>query len=116
LSPHCSVKRCKKLKVRSASEVSLESDGEIFGNSPFDIEIYLQQSWLKLEILTINDMKSLVIQVRKTWFEVRIFISLSIVTTVTIFSFLSFKNTPSTLEIAGGCLDYQLDHQSAMDI
>jgi YegS/Rv2252/BmrU family lipid kinase len=39
LSPHCSVKRCKKLKVRSASDVSLESDGEIFGNSPFDIEI-----------------------------------------------------------------------------
>ena len=47
-------------------------------------------------------MKSLVVQVRKTWFEVRIFISLSIVMTVTIFSFLSFKNTPSTVEIAGG--------------
>lgn len=39
LSPYCSVKRCKKLKVRSDIEVSLESDGEILGNSPFDIEI-----------------------------------------------------------------------------
>jgi YegS/Rv2252/BmrU family lipid kinase len=39
LSPHCSIKRCKKLKVRSTIEVSLESDGEILGNSPFDIEI-----------------------------------------------------------------------------
>jgi S-adenosylmethionine-diacylglycerol 3-amino-3-carboxypropyl transferase len=46
-------------------------------------------------------MKSLVVQVRKTWFEVRIFISLSIVTIVTAFSFLLFKNAPSTLEIAG---------------
>jgi YegS/Rv2252/BmrU family lipid kinase len=39
LSPHCSVKRCKKLQIRSDIEVSLESDGEILGNSPFDIEI-----------------------------------------------------------------------------
>jgi diacylglycerol kinase (ATP) len=39
LSPHCSIKRCKKLKVRSDNEVSLESDGEVLGNSPFDIEI-----------------------------------------------------------------------------
>ena len=46
-------------------------------------------------------MKSLVIQFRKTWFESRIFISLSIVTIVTTISFLLFANTPSTLEIAG---------------
>jgi diacylglycerol kinase family enzyme len=39
LSPHCTIKRCKKLKVRSTIEVPLESDGEILGNSPFDIEI-----------------------------------------------------------------------------
>jgi diacylglycerol kinase (ATP) len=39
LSPHCSIKRCKKLKVRSDIEVIMESDGEILGNSPFDIEI-----------------------------------------------------------------------------
>jgi diacylglycerol kinase (ATP) len=39
LSPHCSVKRCKKLNVRSTIDVPLESDGEILGNSPFDIEI-----------------------------------------------------------------------------
>jgi S-adenosylmethionine-diacylglycerol 3-amino-3-carboxypropyl transferase len=51
-------------------------------------------------------MKSIVIQVRKTWFEVRIFISLSIVTLVTILSFLSFKNTASTLEIAGSWIGF----------
>jgi diacylglycerol kinase (ATP) len=38
-SPYCSIKRCKKLKVRSDIEVLMESDGEIIGNSPFDIEI-----------------------------------------------------------------------------
>jgi S-adenosylmethionine-diacylglycerol 3-amino-3-carboxypropyl transferase len=46
-------------------------------------------------------MKSLLVKVRKTWFELRIFISLSIVSIFTILSFLSFKNTQSTLEIAG---------------
>ncbi|MGC1392016.1 MAG: DUF3419 family protein [Bacteroidales bacterium] len=46
-------------------------------------------------------MKSLLVKVRKTWFEIRIFISLSIVSIFTILSFLSFKNTQSTLEIAG---------------
>src|SRR5664280_65771 len=46
-------------------------------------------------------MKSLVIQFRKTWFESRIFISLSIVTIVTTISFILFANTPSTLEIVG---------------
>lgn len=39
LAPDCSVKRCKKLKILSDSEVSLEADGEVLGNSPFDIEI-----------------------------------------------------------------------------
>ena len=38
-SPHCSIKRCKKLQIRSDNEVFLEGDGEILGNSPFDIEI-----------------------------------------------------------------------------
>jgi len=39
LSPHCTIKRCKKLKVRSTIDSASESDGEILGNSPFDIEI-----------------------------------------------------------------------------
>ena len=39
---------------------------------------------------------------RKTWFEVRIFISLSIVTVISALSFLSFKNYPSSIELAGG--------------
>jgi diacylglycerol kinase (ATP) len=39
LSPHFSIKRCKKLKIRSDTKVSLEADGEMLGNSPFDIEI-----------------------------------------------------------------------------
>jgi S-adenosylmethionine-diacylglycerol 3-amino-3-carboxypropyl transferase len=47
-------------------------------------------------------MKSFFVRIRKTWFEVRIFISLSIVTVISAFSFLSFKNYPSSIEIAGG--------------
>lgn len=39
LSPYFSIKRCKKLQIRSDIEVTLESDGEMLGNSPFDIEI-----------------------------------------------------------------------------
>jgi YegS/Rv2252/BmrU family lipid kinase len=39
MSPHCSITRCKKLKIMSDVEVSLESDGELLGKSPFDIEI-----------------------------------------------------------------------------
>jgi diacylglycerol kinase (ATP) len=39
LSPHFSIKKCKKLKIRSDFVISLEADGEILGNSPFDIEI-----------------------------------------------------------------------------
>jgi YegS/Rv2252/BmrU family lipid kinase len=39
LSPYFSIKRCKKLQIRSDIEISLESDGEMLGNSPFNIEI-----------------------------------------------------------------------------
>jgi diacylglycerol kinase family enzyme len=39
LSPHFSINRCKKLMIRSDQAVSLEADGEMLGNSPFDIEI-----------------------------------------------------------------------------
>jgi S-adenosylmethionine-diacylglycerol 3-amino-3-carboxypropyl transferase len=45
-------------------------------------------------------------QIRKTWFEIRIFISLSIVTTISFLSFLLFKNDPSTIEIAGRSLGF----------
>jgi len=38
-SPHFSIHRCKKLKIRSDIAISLEADGEMLGNSPFDIEI-----------------------------------------------------------------------------
>jgi YegS/Rv2252/BmrU family lipid kinase len=38
-SPHFSVKRCKKIEIRSDLKVSAESDGEVLGFSPFDIEI-----------------------------------------------------------------------------
>ena len=47
-------------------------------------------------------MKSIFVRLRKTWFEVRIFISLSIVTVISALSFLAFKNYPSSIEIAGG--------------
>ena len=46
-------------------------------------------------------MQSFFVQIRKTWFEVRIFISLSIVMIISILSFLVFKNNPSIIEIAG---------------
>ena len=39
LSPFFSVKKCKKLQIRSDFDLSLESDGEILGNSPFDIQV-----------------------------------------------------------------------------
>jgi diacylglycerol kinase (ATP) len=38
-STHFSIKRCKKIKIRSDSEILLESDGEMIGISPADIEI-----------------------------------------------------------------------------
>ena len=49
-------------------------------------------------------MNTSLAQIRKTWFEIRIFISLSIVTIISFLSFLLFKNDPSTLEIAGRSL------------
>jgi len=39
--------------------------------------------------------------IRQTWFEVRIFISLSIVLIISLLSFLAFKNTPVIIETAG---------------
>jgi len=38
-SPYFTIKRCKKLKIRSDIQVSLEADGEMLGVSPFDIEL-----------------------------------------------------------------------------
>ncbi len=46
-------------------------------------------------------MQSFIIRIRKTWFEIRIFISLSIVLIITTLSFLVFRDNPSILEIAG---------------
>jgi len=46
-------------------------------------------------------MKPLFIRIRKTWFEVRIFISLSIVLIISLLSFLVFKDTLTNVEIAG---------------
>jgi S-adenosylmethionine-diacylglycerol 3-amino-3-carboxypropyl transferase len=46
-------------------------------------------------------MKTSAVQIRKTWFEVRIFISLSIVITISTISFLGFKNSSSIIETAG---------------
>jgi S-adenosylmethionine-diacylglycerol 3-amino-3-carboxypropyl transferase len=51
-------------------------------------------------------MNNSIRQVRKTWFEIRIFISLSIVILISILSFLLFKNDPSTIEIAGKSLGF----------
>ncbi len=39
LSPYFTIKRCKRLKIRSDNPVLLEADGEILGVSPFNIEI-----------------------------------------------------------------------------
>ncbi len=41
------------------------------------------------------------IRVRKPWFESRIFISLSIVIVISMFSFLAFDDTPTVIETAG---------------
>jgi len=46
-------------------------------------------------------MKTSLVQIRKTWFEIRIFISLSIVIIISTISFLVFKNSSSIIEIAG---------------
>ncbi len=47
-------------------------------------------------------MKAFFVRIRKMWFEMRIFISLSIVIIISLLSFLSFKNSSSIIEIAGG--------------
>jgi diacylglycerol kinase (ATP) len=52
LSPYFSVKRCKKLQIRSDNEIFMEGDGEILGNSPFDIEIL--PSAIKVKCTNIN--------------------------------------------------------------
>lgn len=46
-------------------------------------------------------MKTSIVQIRKTWFEVRIFISLSIVIIISTISFLGFRNSSSIIETAG---------------
>lgn len=38
-SPYFSIKRCKKLRIRSDNKIFMESDGEVLGNSPFEIEM-----------------------------------------------------------------------------
>jgi S-adenosylmethionine-diacylglycerol 3-amino-3-carboxypropyl transferase len=49
-------------------------------------------------------MKSFFSDIRKSWFEVRIFISLSIVLVISFVSFFTFKTTPTTIEIVGSWL------------
>jgi len=46
-------------------------------------------------------MKQYCINIRKIWFEVRIFISLFLVASISILSFLFFKDVPSVIEITG---------------
>jgi protein-S-isoprenylcysteine O-methyltransferase Ste14 len=46
-------------------------------------------------------MHSFLKRIRKTWFEIRIFISLSVVVIVTAVSFLVFAGRPSIIELAG---------------
>ena len=52
LSPYFSIKRCKKLKIRSDNKIFMECDGEILGNSPFEIEIL--PSAIKVKCSNIN--------------------------------------------------------------
>jgi S-adenosylmethionine-diacylglycerol 3-amino-3-carboxypropyl transferase len=46
-------------------------------------------------------MKTSIIRIRKTWFEVRIFISLSIVLVILLISHFLFKQSPSIIETVG---------------
>jgi diacylglycerol kinase (ATP) len=39
LSPHFTIKQCKKLRISSNDKQSIEADGEMLGYSPFEIEI-----------------------------------------------------------------------------
>lgn len=46
-------------------------------------------------------MQQFFVQIRKSWFQIRIFISLSIVLIISLLSFLVFKSQPTSIEIAG---------------
>jgi S-adenosylmethionine-diacylglycerol 3-amino-3-carboxypropyl transferase len=46
-------------------------------------------------------MQPFLVRIRESWFEVRIFISLSIVLIISLLSFLVFKSQPTNIEIAG---------------
>ncbi len=46
-------------------------------------------------------MQTFFVRIRKSWFEVRIFISLFIVLIISLLSFLVFKSQPTNIEIAG---------------
>lgn len=50
LSKYFSVKKCKKIKIRSDRNVVLEADGEILGNSPFEINIMPSAIRIKAKI------------------------------------------------------------------
>jgi YegS/Rv2252/BmrU family lipid kinase len=52
-SPHFSVKRCKKIEIRSDAGVSAEGDGEVLGFAPFEVEIL--PSAIKLKTANINN-------------------------------------------------------------
>ena len=43
------------------------------------------------------------LKIRKAWFSARIFISLTIVVVISLISFLEFRRSPTTLELAGKC-------------
>ena len=49
-------------------------------------------------------MQSFFVRIRKSWFEIRIFISLSIVLIISLLSFLVFKSQPTIIETAGSWL------------
>ena len=46
-------------------------------------------------------MQPFFVRIRKSWFEIRIFISLSIVLIISLLSFLVFKSQPTIIETAG---------------
>ncbi len=49
-------------------------------------------------------MQPFFVRIRKSWFEIRIFISLSIVLIISLLSFLVFKTQPTIIETAGSWL------------
>ena len=54
LSPYFSVKRCKKLQIRSDKKIFMEGDGEILGSSPFEIEILPSAIKVKCSNIELN--------------------------------------------------------------